>query len=652
MAKFDNVEIDSSVLLNTSLSGLPEVAQIDTAQAQVNNIDKLANLPQFGSVPSASELHERLAQIGCVQPTQHSKTLSTGTPLGHKLDAAGRFRALAEVLGVNHKYDELAKLKLWTEFNKPVSYLPTDIKRYTESLDSGIERLKTVYDMWGYAEIGSTTERSTASQIKTAQSFSFTSATAFDVTAPAMILNSEYLVQQASKGSFRQTNIDQLSCFYRWHRAEKFIVTQAKDYFNYASQFSFFSGNFNTTVYNTKEERYEHLLTQVGQSDEGKNAVNAFNVLGILDTAENPTVKKDLSFETTEESTPISLGGLDQPSSWDINVKHDFNLFSVLAGIVQRSKELIYQQAKALITEVVESYFVKSGNHIYLEAGKDLYLRSKGTLYLSGKKVVIHTLDDTNIERLIGYPNAEMYEELNGPTFIRDKTGELLKDVEGNILVQGAFGFPVPFNLGPQKRGRVFEILRPGQINVPKPRLEYEEVLNVSPEVEEVLKNNGFSKAIDAFNFSVGDIVSSLEFLKKDFETTAGAFDGSELIGDLVKGLSLDNFLKGLSLDVIPGVGEVRNQLDFNGLDLNPASVSKVTVSGGELDYTVSVLLPDIPGSRTMNYPPNLLDYPKSPVPKVAPSSNNNIWVAPAVTKQVLNKTLNPLNIGDTNGDA
>ncbi len=606
----------------------------------------------------AGTYEQALKKRGKSEPTSRSTETQKGRVPGAVETAVAGYRSLSEALAANHKYDEFSKLRLWANLSKPKSYRIKRLNDYRKALDECMERLAIIMGNYDIVEVGSAAKDHTNAENSNALSFRFNAGTFFDVYSPATVFNTEYLIQYSSRATFRQTALDQLSSFYTWHRAQNNMVHQARDYFNYSTQHSFLGGNINTTIYRDKKERYEYVVTQIGQVSggekvEGKlrtaskqtaefngqtaqlpdfgsgSTAGGFSVDGAVGTASDTTLPT-ASTDSTSESTELKGAGTETEtvapekiSNWDISVKNDFNLKSVVGGIVQKAKDLFFQQAKAIVMKAAESFYAQSDKHVCIESGGDLYLKAKGTLYINAGDLVIRTVNG-NIRRLVGYAGIEDYIDRNGINIAKQDNGDPVFDVDGNFVTQVGTEF-IPVKMPTPKVGTITEFLRPTPvIYVPSPKL----VEGDSSLFTDFLKDVGLDQITsltDLFDASgLTDAVGS------------GILDtfGSGDIGNFIKDVATSGLeqMMDAGMDLIPGASDavdvandVADQLNAFVDDLIEVKVSSVEVVGPDLSYIVTYKLPEDPATAVITYPTELLDYPKTAVPKPAKTGSNDL---------------------------
>lgn len=260
---------------------------------------------------------DQLANNGKVQPSvdRGDKPKFDSLP-GATQEATSRLAALSESLGLVHLASELASLQTWVSA-QGTEILTDDLSNYQSSLSEGLVRLGLILEKYSYSPAGSDISRISSAYGRSAQSFRFNSGSVFDVYAPATLLNTEYLVQQSSKGTFRQTAIDQLSCFYSWERSEESIVQQAKDRYEYTTEHSYVGGKQSVEVFESGDSRYgSGLDLQVGD--------------GISEAPYNVSVTKDINF------------------------------FSQLGSYFLRVLDRVYSSCKEFVVEAVEHVFLKA----------------------------------------------------------------------------------------------------------------------------------------------------------------------------------------------------------------------------------------------------------------------------------------------------
>lgn len=643
----------------TPVTAPSSTKSINSSNETLNTLNKTSAMADVAETTRAKAgTHtQALKKRGKSEPTSRSTETQKGRIPGAVETAIAGYRALSETLASNHKYDEFSKLRLWTNISKPKSYRIKGLNDYRKALDECMERLAIVMGNYDIVEVGSSAKDHTNAENSNALSFRFNSGTFFDVYSPATVFNTEYLIQYSSRATFRQTAIDQLSSFYTWHRAQNTMVHQAKDYFNYSSQHSFLGGNINTTVYRKKKERYESLLTQVGQVKGGEKVEGKLRSASKKTAEFNGQTEQLPDFgggstggsgftvegaEGTSEDTnlPTSSGGGEETSgtkgegtetetvekevisNWDISVKNDFNLKSVVGGIVQKAKDLFFQQAKAIVMKAAESFYVKSDKHVCLESGGDLYLKAKGTLYINAGDVVIRTVNG-NIRRLIGYSSIQEYIERNNINILKDDDGEPFYDQEGNFVIEQGDEL-IPVKMPIPKVGTITEFVKPTPyIYVPSPKL----VEGGNGLFTDILKNIG----LDPIS-SLGELFESTGFGESIGDSILSTF-GSGDVGNFIKDVAssgLEQMMDaGMDLiggdDLLSAANDVVDQLNAFTDDLIEIKTSSVEVNGGDLSYTVTYKLPDDPGTAIIAYPTELLDYPKTAVPKPAKTGSNDL---------------------------
>jgi hypothetical protein len=638
--------------------------------ANSSNLDKqtLSALNQTSAMADTAEptraksgtYQQALKKRGKSEPTSRSTETQKGRVPGAVETAVAGYRSLSETLAANHKYDEFSKLRLWANLTKPKSYRIKRLNDYRKALDECMERLAIVMQNYDIVEVGSAAKDHTNAENSNALSFRFNAGTFFDVYAPASVFNTEYLIQYSSRATFRQTALDQLSSFYTWHRAQNNMVHQARDYFNYSTQHSFLGGNINTTVYRDKKERYEYLVTQIGQvqggaKTEGKlrtaskktaefngqtaqlpdmggsgaSGGGGFSVDGVSGTASDTTLPTGSSAADAAGAQKGSAAGpaedveKEKISNWDISVKNDYNLKSVVGGIIQKAKDLFYQQAKAIVLRAAESFYVDSEKHVCIESGGDLYLKAKGTLYINAGDMVIRTVNG-NIRRLVGYAGIQDYIDRNGINIAKKDNGDPIFDTDGNFVTQQGSEF-IPVRMPAPKIGTITEFIRPtSSIHVPSPKL----IEGDNSLFTDFLKDVGLEQIT-----SLGGLLDTSGLTGALGDGILNTF-GSGDIGNFIKDVATSGLEQMLDqgLDLIPGAGDavdvandVADQLNAFVDELIEVKTSSVEVTGSDLSYTVTYKLPDEPGTALITYPTELLDYPKTAVPKPAKTGSNDL---------------------------
>jgi hypothetical protein len=664
-----------------NLSNGSVVSTVSAPKAEASNYNNqvVSTLNQTSAMSDASESNKAkagtydaaLKKLGMSEPTSRSTQTTKGRTGGAVETAVAGYRSLAEALAANHKYDEFSKLRVWVNLSKPKNYRIKRLNEYRTALDNCMERLAVVMQNYDYVEVGSSVKDHTNAENSNALSFRFNAGTFFDVYSPASVFNTEYLIQYSTRGTFRQTAIDQLSSFYTWHRAQNNMVHQARDYFNYSTQHSFLGGNINTTIYRDKKERYEYLVTQIGQvkggekvegklrsaskktaefngqsaqlpsmggSESGGMGGGGFTVEGASDVATDTTLPTSSATEAAEPTDGVkgSASGEaetvapDKVSNWDISVKNDFNLQSVVGGIIQQAKDLFFQQAKAIILKASESLFLKSSKHVCIEAKQDLYLKAGGTLYINADNLVIRTVSG-NIQRLVGYAGIDEYVEKNGIDLLKNEDGDPYKDENGDYITM-AGDEAVSVKMPTPQKGTIVEFLKPGPIYVPTPKL----VEGDNSLFTDFLKDMNLDPITNLTDILDGSALS--DALGDSLLSTFGEGDLGKFITDVATS-GLEQMLDA-GLDALPGagelldtVGDINDQLNAFVDELIEIKKSSVEVVGPDLSYIVTYKLPEAPATAVITYPTELLDYPKVSVPKPASTGSNDLRNMPVLPK-------------------
>jgi uncharacterized membrane protein YgcG len=176
---------------------------------------------------------------------------------GAAKETATRYGGLTELLNGNHIADEVLKLGLWTASMGLGNLDVADqFRKYKTTLAYSMSRLGFIMKKYDFTNKGSVVVQSSNAYNSSAQSHRFNSGTVFDIYAPTTMINTEYLIQQSSNATLRQTGIDQLSCFYRWHRAEEAMINQTKKIYNYTTDQVINGGNALDEVYNVATYKY------------------------------------------------------------------------------------------------------------------------------------------------------------------------------------------------------------------------------------------------------------------------------------------------------------------------------------------------------------------------------------------------------------
>lgn len=273
--------------------------------------------------------------------------------------AVSRIRGLSEVLVTNHLGDELAKLQTWANTITLLDVMTVDaddiaatvmeVIEYTASVSQDLVKLTTILEQYSIGLKGTTASQNSGVVNQAAQAFRFTSNSVYDIEAPTTLLNTEFLIQQSSKATYRQTGIDQLSCFNSWQRAEDMMTRQAKSFYNYATD----------RIYNGAE-------TQVGTFDNSASYCN--------------------------ETYKVQTGKAVDKSSFVVTSEDSIDLFSVAGSIFSRAVKSIIHRTADFITTAKNSIFMQSEGTLALESEQDLHLVShKGRIVIDADDVIFRT---------------------------------------------------------------------------------------------------------------------------------------------------------------------------------------------------------------------------------------------------------------------
>jgi hypothetical protein len=274
--------------------------------------------------------------------------------------AVSRIRGLSEVIAINHLADEVVKLQTWSNtimlldiMSADAGDLASDVTNlieYTAGITQDLIKLTKILEEYGINLKGTTSTQNSAVVNQAAQAFRYTSNSVYDIESPTTLLNTEYLIQQSSKATFRQTGVDQLSCFDSWHRAEDTITRQAKTQYNYASEKIFSGAKTHVGTYNTGSDYY------------------------------NETYK-------------VQTGtGIDN-TSFLVNALSNIDLFSSTGDFLVRAMRNIIHRATSFIVKAGSSIFLQSEDTVAIEAKDgDLHLISRGgRIVLDADNIIFRT---------------------------------------------------------------------------------------------------------------------------------------------------------------------------------------------------------------------------------------------------------------------
>lgn len=303
--------------------------------------------------------------------------------------AVSRIRGLSEVLVTNHLGDELIKLQAWLtsiaipDFtNVNIETLLADLTgvlEYTTGVTQDIIKLTTILEQYSIGLKGTTSSQNSGVVNQTAQAFRYTSNSVYDIESPTTLINTEYLIQQSTKSTFRQTGVDQLSCFNSWQRAEESIFRQSKNQYNYSTE----------GIYNGAKVK---VGTYVSGTD---NYLSGYS---------------------------ITTGPVPTGSSYNVLASGDIDFFSAMGNFLIRTF--------GNMANKVKNFVVKASEHIYIQAEDSLAIETKGDnlhlinrngkIIIDAKQVIFKT--DEPIEYYKGtgplfFPAIQQYNLLEVPRY-------------------------------------------------------------------------------------------------------------------------------------------------------------------------------------------------------------------------------------------
>lgn len=389
----DGATSDGLEVIQTPYPTVPEDLVNDGASRQV--LTDYENLTDSLAPPSTRSV------TGTVQSSFSKKGLNA---LDNKDDikrkeaiqgavqqAVSRIRGLSEVLAIHHLGDEVVKMQAWlTSIAIPdftnvniASLLAlgdiTKIVEYAVDVTQDVVKLTDILEQYSIGLSGSTAVQNSGVVNQTGQAFRYTSNSVFDIEAPTTLINAEYLVQQSTKSTFRQTGIDQLSCFTSWQRAEDGMMRQAKNQYNYATD----------GIYNGAKVK---VGTYVSGTD---NYLSGYSLT----------------------AGPVPLG-----SSYNVLAAGDIDFFSVLGDFLIRTFRNMANKVKNFIVKAAENVYIQAEDSLAIEAkGNNLHLINRnGKIIIDAKEVIFKT--DNPIEYFKGegplfYPAVQEYDPVEVPRY-------------------------------------------------------------------------------------------------------------------------------------------------------------------------------------------------------------------------------------------
>jgi hypothetical protein len=387
----DGSTSDGLDLVQAPYPALPEVLDNDGASREI--LLDYENLLDVLAPPNAR------SNTGTVQSSFSRKGLNAlenkddkkrkEAVQGAVQQAVSRIRGLSELLVTHHLGDELVKLQTWLTAIAIPDFTNIDIGdfladlsdlvEYTAGVTQDIVKLTTILEQYSIGLKGSTTSQNSGVINQAAQAFRYTSNSVFDIEAPTTLLNTEYLIQQSTKATFRQTGVDQLSCFNSWQRAEDGIVRQSKNQYNYATE----------GIYNGAKVK---VGTYMSGTD---NYMSGYSLT----------------------AGPVPLG-----SSYNVLAVGDIDFFSVIGSFLVRTFNDMASKVKNFIVKASENVFIQSEENLAIEAkGDTLHLiNRKGKIIIDAKQVIFKTDDPVDFYKGKGplfYPAQPDYAPIKVPRF-------------------------------------------------------------------------------------------------------------------------------------------------------------------------------------------------------------------------------------------
>jgi hypothetical protein len=248
----------------------------------------------------------------------------------------------------------------------------SSLDEYLAAVTTSLLKLSHILKQYTIGLKGTTANLNSAVVNQAAQAMRYTSNSVFDIESPVTLFSTEYLIQQSSKGTFRQTNIDQLSCFNSWVRAEDNIVRQSKAQYNYATD----------TMYNGG-------MTKVDSFINGS--------------------------QYYQGQCKIQTGLSEDLSSFKVRAAGSIDLFSAAGGIFSRALTSIVGKAINFIVDARRAVFIKSRGTLALEAAKDLHIVSNGgKIVIDADQVIFRT--NKPVESYVGVGPQYQFGTILTPT--------------------------------------------------------------------------------------------------------------------------------------------------------------------------------------------------------------------------------------------
>lgn len=329
----------------------PAVLNNPTQQMTAEYKTLLAALTGANNRGQSGSLQSELGQQGKVGLEHKDHRPASDSLAGATQQAIARLAGLTKVITNNHVANELLSLELWLS-RALVSNLefPTELKElanYATSITAALTNLTLILDQYSINIAGSTVTNNSGAVNQAAQAIRYTSNSVFDIDSPTTLINTNYLIQQSSKATFRQTGIDQLSCFNSWTRAEETVTHQAQDIFNYAERQIASGADFSLNTFGSGIDAYrEDYKQQVG----GTAQLPGYTLVG--------------------------------SGTFDFNSKGGGFWLRVAADIIQR--------ASAFVVDVTRSVFIKAAADVAIE-GQRINITSKGKLTLDADEIVLRS---------------------------------------------------------------------------------------------------------------------------------------------------------------------------------------------------------------------------------------------------------------------
>jgi hypothetical protein len=578
-----------------------------------------------GGQSSPGSLLGDLAASGKV-PIEAKDDILRKEPLrGAAKEAVSRYNGLTNLLNGSHKADEMLKLRLWlTGLGVGDLSVASEIGEYSTTLAYSMSRLGFIMKKYDFTNKGSVVVQSSNAYNSSAQSHRFNSGTVFDIYAPTTMINTEYLIQQSSSATFRQTGIDQLSCFYQWHRAEDAMVNQTKNLYNYATHQVVNGGNALNEVYNVATYKYldgvdvriggfslSSLGSSIGgESDESGNEEEALTtddgmsgpasagaaggatsvddgmsgpasaragagavagagagaVAGAVEDGMNGPASMQ---EGLEGEVPVDGEETLEPlepvkANYTLSATGNVNLFSLLGRLLVKAKESVLALATDIVLDATKDIFIRAAEKLALESTDNLNITCRdGQLILDAKEIIFRSPQP--IQFYIG----------EGPTYMQESIVGLTQ-VENPDLMRL-----------PELFVTTVEDLAP--------------IDDISGEVGEAIGVEGPPEDL-----------AGIDDVSAGGGTPIGVEGPPEVMGPEPLG----------SIDSIPAEGAIP-------IEVEEPPTEEIETEGPLIKYAVVVEQSPEPTPGFITTPYSLLDYPKSPLPAPVAQPNNGIVTSP-----------------------